>query len=1319
MSDEIKQVLGFDAAQALAALNQLDAALKRLHASLDGNTKALNAFNTQGAQAPARLNAMASAANAAATAYNNLSRAQGAAAKTPTPAAPAPAAPAAPAGGGNLPPGATNLTVSPSMIGRILTTQAVIKGLRLTERAFIDATKRAAEFEVKVAQIATIAGNEFGGLDDISRQVRQLAETFGTDLAKTAEGVYETISNQVGNATDAFQVNTAAMKLAVGTGSQAADTMNLISGAMNSFGMDASRAEEIAAKFFQTIDLGRIKANELANTYGRVAPVAAQLGITFDEVNAALSVITIQGTKTNEAMTQLRGIMNALQKPSVAMKDALAQLGFSESRAAIETMGLGRLLVELKRTTDGSATAMAKLFPRIRGLTGAIVLARKDGEAFEGTLAKIATTGQELLNQKFDLVMSTNAKQVEVELNKLKIAMTDDLGSALLEATNNALKFVGGADAIIATVRTAGPVIVALVGAVGVYAAKAAFATIKTDLFTKSVSAVPGQAGRMRVSIDAIVSVLGLLTAAYSAGQFIGEKYFQSQVEGWDRVRDAAQGRINEVREQHKLEQGLVEQLNRARTQEYLSSFQEVNKAHLASVTKFRNAELGALDAAKEAFKGVGDAQRASITGLESMAQSAGAQIKSLGSQINQASREAARLSSLASQARSAALSAASDAQGTAQRIGEVSLRRDLRGKSPEEQADELLRRARQFQEAGQFDQAAKLADQAASVAQSLEQQQRADDVLLQILNQKLAQEQKLVAQKELQARLAEESAQSAERHVENLQAQLQTQQDNSARIAEQIQLEKEKLAVIKQQQKAYLDNRKLLDDQNNLLSKTQREELGTARNNALSALQGQGVDVSALREQEAALAQREADLAASKATLQRELQKADKISKVTGIEITGDVSLQQAVQAANERGDALIKERQQIELNTEFLNGYLALFGRAIGDTKANDQSRSDLLEDGAFFSNEARANAAAATTSMDAFRDKLEDASGQGRISTATFAALKSELKDVKTAVDDLPSTDQRRLGLDIDVEELDAALQTLQNIQKTRDTLTQQKINFAEGSQELLDIHEAFRDVAPNAEMKVLTENLRQAGLSLDKLPDNFNNSTEPAKAILEALEKATERSGESEGHYKTSKTSSDSIKQNITDTVAPAEAMAQKVLNGKDNAALLKGEIVAATDVSGGIPGAMAQATGFSAQIKGNMEAALAAARQMAGVEGGSADLTPFEQDMLRREQGFAKFGGFFSHGGTARGTDTQAAMLSKGESVINARSTQAFFSQLQAINAGQQPVYHDRGSEGTTIGDINVTVQGGETGRDTARTIAHSLRRELRRGTSRL
>jgi hypothetical protein len=91
--------------------------------------------------------------------------------------------------------------------------------------------------------------------------------------------------------------------------------------------------------------------------------------------------------------------------------------------------------------------------------------------------------------------------------------------------------------------------------------------------------------------------------------------------------------------------------------------------------------------------------------------------------------------------------------------------------------------------------------------------------------------------------------------------------------------------------------------------------------------------------------------------------------------------------------------------------------------------------------------------------------------------------------------------------------------------------------------------------------------------------------------------------------------------------------------------------------------------------------------------------------------------FLAGGGRPRGTDVIPAMLSPGEMVMSAATTRRFASQLTAMNAGVKPSYHSQGGHVTNIGDINVHVEGGGTGRQTARSIANELRRELRRGTS--
>lgn len=100
-----------------------------------------------------------------------------------------------------------------------------------------------------------------------------------------------------------------------------------------------------------------------------------------------------------------------------------------------------------------------------------------------------------------------------------------------------------------------------------------------------------------------------------------------------------------------------------------------------------------------------------------------------------------------------------------------------------------------------------------------------------------------------------------------------------------------------------------------------------------------------------------------------------------------------------------------------------------------------------------------------------------------------------------------------------------------------------------------------------------------------------------------------------------------------------------------------------------------------------------------------------------------FGGrmrYRAAGGANRGADTIPTMLSPGEFVINRRSAQKFFPQLQAMNAGKSPQYREQGGTVNNIGDINVNVTSSQQiSTQTGRDIAQALRRELRRNTSEL
>jgi TP901 family phage tail tape measure protein len=210
---------------------------------------------------------------------------------------------------------------------------------------------------------------------------------------------------------------------------------------------------------------------------GRVTPVAESLGISLDEVLGAMAVLTISGVKEAEALTQIRGFMTAMQKPTDAMTAALRKMGFESATTAVRTLGLAQFMKELVDATDGTNEALNKVVPRVRGLNFLVMAGKQRNDAFAQSIREIEAAGAELLDEKFDIVFETNAAQVMRELNKLKVFMTEDIGGAIV-AMGRKFFEVFSADQIADATRLAGPGFVKMGLSLGLIAGQIAVSTM-------------------------------------------------------------------------------------------------------------------------------------------------------------------------------------------------------------------------------------------------------------------------------------------------------------------------------------------------------------------------------------------------------------------------------------------------------------------------------------------------------------------------------------------------------------------------------------------------------------------------------------------------------------------------------------------------------------------------------------------------------------------------------------------------------------------------------------------------------------------------
>ena len=114
----------------------------------------------------------------------------------------------------------------------------------------------------------------------------------------------------------------------------------------------------------------------------------------------------------------------------------------------IAALGLEGALLKLRDSTDENMAAFAKLIPNVRAISGALRETDDDGKRTADSLEHLHEMTVAAFNEKYKLFIDSDAQKTLTEMNKLKTFLTTDLGAAIVQAVNQFLGFVGGADAV-------------------------------------------------------------------------------------------------------------------------------------------------------------------------------------------------------------------------------------------------------------------------------------------------------------------------------------------------------------------------------------------------------------------------------------------------------------------------------------------------------------------------------------------------------------------------------------------------------------------------------------------------------------------------------------------------------------------------------------------------------------------------------------------------------------------------------------------------------------------------------------------------------
>jgi len=292
----------------------------------------------------------------------------------------------------------------------------------------IAAVKWAGDFEAQLRTINTIARETPEGLSRIGDSIREIARTTGTPLEELTQGYYDLLSAGI-KAADAQNVLTNANKLAIGGLASAAETVDLLTTAINVYGGDASQAARFTDEFAKAIERGKVTAADLAGSYAQVAPLAKSLNIENKELAAGYARLTAAGTPAAEAATQMASAMTALLKKTPDLEKLEKQT--KKNYAAIAgSQGLNVALEMMRTDADKAGIELVDLVGRKEALLYILQTTGPNLKAYNADLAAMGNAAGTAAAQ-----MAERQQGLNFQLSILKANIKDagiTIGTALI-----------------------------------------------------------------------------------------------------------------------------------------------------------------------------------------------------------------------------------------------------------------------------------------------------------------------------------------------------------------------------------------------------------------------------------------------------------------------------------------------------------------------------------------------------------------------------------------------------------------------------------------------------------------------------------------------------------------------------------------------------------------------------------------------------------------------------------------------------------------------------------------------------------------------
>ena len=304
--------------------------------------------------------------------------------------------------------------------------------------AFALATKKAIDFDNGMRKILSLLPNlSKDSLNVLRDDLLDFAKEAGKAPEEVVTAAYDALSAGVPE-DNLFEFLEQASKGAVAGVTDMSVSVDGLTSVVNAYGQETLSFQNASDVIFSTIKIGKASYEELAGTLYNVIPTASAIGVKFEDIGAAIALMTSMGTPTAQATTQIRQALVELNDEGSTADNTFKEISGKSFKEFIQEGGnLQEALQMMEESARANGKEVTSMFSSVEAGNAVLSLSGKNAKAFKETLEEMNKSAG-ATNEAFKAIDDGPARQFE-RIKAETEALVIELGNNLLPVAEESL----------------------------------------------------------------------------------------------------------------------------------------------------------------------------------------------------------------------------------------------------------------------------------------------------------------------------------------------------------------------------------------------------------------------------------------------------------------------------------------------------------------------------------------------------------------------------------------------------------------------------------------------------------------------------------------------------------------------------------------------------------------------------------------------------------------------------------------------------------------------------------------------------------------